>query len=305
MKTTYGKLVTVISAIVLGLCAFSQAQQASEPPPLPFHAAEGCGGVFATPMAYLVNGNGEIGLPAAGGIYVNMGHGRQMYSLTATETLWNRLELGYAYISFDMGDLPDAIADATKIRISEKFVEMHNINARLMLLKEGEFGRSWLPAVTFGAHYKQNATINDLDRELGGTLTKIGINDNEGVDYTLYATKMLTMLPKPVIVTAGLRSTEAAHLGLLGFTDDRKIVLEGSVCAFVAHNVIVGVEYRQKKSDYTPVPGLIAAEDDWFTFDVGYIVNSHMTIAAGYARFGDVLNHEANDSYGLALKWEL
>jgi hypothetical protein len=305
MRTIYRRLVIVLSAIVLGCCAFSQAQQANEPPPLPFHAVEGCGGVFATHMAYLVNGNDGIGLPSAGGIYVNMGHGRQLYSVTATETLWNRLELGYAYMSFDMGDLPDAIADATTVRISEKFVQMHNINARLMLLKEGEFGQRWLPAVTFGVHYKQNATIDDLNRELGGTLTAIGIENNEGVDYTLYATKMLTILPKPVIVTAGLRSTEAAHIGLLGFTDDRKIVVEGSVCAFVMQNLIIGAEYRQKKSDYTPVPGLIAAEDDWFTVDAGYIVNSHMTIAVGYARFGDVLNHEANDSYGLALKWEL
>jgi hypothetical protein len=307
MKRMRIKLITVLSIVVSAFCAFSYAQQANEPPPLPFHDVEGCGGVFATHMAYLVNGdpNGGIGLPAAGGIYVNMGHGRQMYSAIATETLWNRLELGYAYISFDMGDLPDAIADATTVRISEQFVEMHNFNARLMLLKEGEFGQSWLPAVTFGAHYKQNTTINGLDRELGGSLTSIGIDDSDGVDYTLYATKMLTMLPKPVIVTAGVRSTEAAHIGLLGFTDERKLLVEGSVCVFVAKNVVVGVEYRQKPSEYTSLPDLIGAEDDWLTFDVGYIVNSHMTVAAGYARFGEVLNHEANGSYGLALKWEL
>jgi hypothetical protein len=305
MKTIRTRFAIVLSTIVLGLCSIGKAQQANEPPPLPFHSAEGCGGVFATHMAYLVNGNDGIGLPSVGSIYVNMGHGRQMYSLTATETLWNRLELGYAYITFDMGDLPDAIAEATGVRISEQFVEMHNFNARLMILKEGEFGQNWLPAVTFGAHWKENATTDHLDSELGGTLSAIGKETDDGIDYTLYATKMLTMLPKPVILTAGLRSTDAAHIGLLGFTGDRELLFEGSVCAFVAHNVIVGVEYRQKKSDYTPVPGLIAAEDDWYTFDVGYIVNSHMTVAAGYARFGDVLNHEANDSFGLALKWEM
>jgi hypothetical protein len=306
MKATIPFVVVLLVAFAWVMGGVGQAV-AAEPPPLPFHAAEGCGGVFATHMAYLVNGDpkGGIGLPSAGGIYVNMGHGRHMYSLTATETLWNRLELGYAHITFDMGDLPDAIADATTVRISEDFVEMQNLNARLMLLKEGEFGRTWMPAVTLGVHYKQNTTVEDIDRELGGTLTSIGINDNAGVDYTLYATKMFTALPKPVIVTAGVRSTEAAHIGLLGFTGERKIVAEGSVCAFVAQNTIVGVEYRQKSSDYAPVPGLIGAEDDWLTFDVGYIVNSHMTVAAGYARFGDVLNHEANDSFGLALKWEL
>ena len=46
-------------------------------------------------------------------------------------------------------------------------------------------------------------------------------------------------------------------------------------------------------NEYTAVPGLIEGEDDW------------MTAAIGYARFGDVLNHEANDSVGVALKWEM
>ena len=112
MKSTNIRFLAVINLAVMALCTVGQAQQASEPPPLPFHAVEGVGGVFATHMAYLVNPDtaGGLGLPSVGGIYVNMGNGRQLYSATATETLWDRLELGYAYMAFDMGDLPDAIA---------------------------------------------------------------------------------------------------------------------------------------------------------------------------------------------------
>jgi hypothetical protein len=307
MKSITIRNFAVLNLAVMTLCTVGQAQQASEPPPLPFHAVEGVGGVFATHMAYLVNPDtvGGIGLPSVGGIYVNMGNGRQLYSATATETLWGRLELGYAYMAFDMGDLPDAIAKATTIRIREQYVEMHNFNARCLLLKEGEYGQNWLPAVTLGAHYKQNTTIANMDRELGGTLTAIGIADQAGMDYTLYASKMLTMLPVPIIVSAGLRSTEAAHIGLLGFTDERQLVAEGSICAFLTSKLILGLEYRQKPNSYQTVPGLIGKEDDWYTFDVGYIVNDHMTVAAGYAHFGEVLNHNANGSFGLAVKWEL
>jgi hypothetical protein len=35
-------------------------------------------------------------------------------------------------------------------------VQLHNFNARLQLLSEGEFDQKWLPAVTVGVHYKYN-----------------------------------------------------------------------------------------------------------------------------------------------------
>lgn len=279
---------------------------ADSPPPLPFHAAEGCGGVFATHMAYLVNPEGgPIGLPGVGSIYVDFGHGRNLWSFTATETLWGRLELGYAYMSFNMGDLPDDIAAATGIRVSKDAVTMHNVNARLMVVKEGSWDQKWMPAITVGAHYKDNEAVDTLDSELAGTLTGIGIDDSDGVDFTLQATKMITSFKMPLIATLGLRATKGAHVGLLGFTDDYTTVVEGSLCAFLPRNIIFGLEYRQKPNEYTAVPGLIEGEDDWMTACLGYIVNPHMTAAIGYARFGDVLNHEANDSIGVALKWEM
>ncbi len=281
------------------------AKAPAKPPPLPFHCCEGGGGIFSTQAAYLVNPEKDIGLPSFGAIYVHMNHGRGLVSLTATETLGKRVELGYAYMNFDMGDLPDAIEAATETRISDESVDMHVVNARLMLLSERQFGKNWIPAVTVGLHYKNNATVNDIDGELAGTLTSIGIADDKGLDYTIHASKMFTNLPRPVIVNLGLRSTEGAHTGLLGFTDDRKVVFEGSVAVLATSRLILGAEYRQKPDEYTPVDGLIAEEDDWWTVEAGYIINPHMTIAVGYAQFGNILNHKANDSFGAALKIEL
>jgi hypothetical protein len=41
-------------------------------------------------------------------------------------------------------------------------------------------------------------------------------------------------------------------------------------------------------------------------FDQKWIpaVNKNLTLAAGYAHFGNVLNHEANGVWGSATKWE-
>ena len=300
--------ITISAVSVLAMAAASWAQNApaaQEGPPLPLHGVEGYGGVFSTYSAYLVNpGDNAVGLPSLGGIFVLMNHDRSLSSLTLTETLWGRVELGYGFNNFAMGDLPDDIRDATGVGISDDNVMMNNLNARVLVLKEGEFDVKWLPALTVGAHYKSNATVDDIDDELGGALTDIGIEDSEGVDFTLYASKMITALPRPVLINAGVRATQGAHLGLLGFTDECEFVAEGSVAVLATDRLIVAAEYRQKPNEYTPIAGLIEEEDDWWTVDLGYIVTSHFTVAVGYGHFGDLLNHPANDSFGLALKCE-
>jgi hypothetical protein len=277
-------------------------------PPLPLHSVEGSGGILLTNSAYLVNPSEDdkaFGLPSVGATYVNLGNGRHLEAYTMTETLWNRLELGYGLMRLDLGDLPWDLETATGIDIREDSVELHNLNARVQLLKEGDFGQSWLPALTLGVHYKHNNNIEDIDNRLLGTLESVGIKDEGGVDVTLYATRLFASLPRPLLVNVGLRSTEAAHAGLLGFTDERKTVLEANFGLLVLDNLVIGGEYRQKPDEYTSIPGLIGDEDDWWDVFVTYVVNDHMTVSAAYAHLGDVLNHEADSTYGFKLKLEL
>jgi hypothetical protein len=306
-------LFLVVGILLLASGAFADGEDTTAPaepaesPPLPLHNVEGTGGVFATHTAYLVNpaAEGEIfGLPSVGLIYVHLGSGRHLNAFTVTETLWDRIELGYAWDHLELGDLPHDIEEATGIGIGDDSVDLHNFNARLLVLKEGDFNQSWLPALTVGVHYKYNDDIDDIDSDLMGTLQGVGIEDNDGVDFTLYATKMITALPRPVLLSAGLRSTKAAHIGLLGFTDEREIVGEGSIIVFVTNQFAVAAEYRQKPDGYDEIPGLVASEDDWWTLCVCYVVNEHMTISGGYGNFGEVLNHEADTVWGLKVKWE-
>src|ERR1019366_6286701 len=89
------------------------AAQTENPPPLPLHQSEGNGGIFSTLSAYLVNPprDGElVGRPAVGFAYINLGNGQNLEAFTLTETPWKRLELGFGYQNFELGDLPTDIA---------------------------------------------------------------------------------------------------------------------------------------------------------------------------------------------------
>jgi len=285
--------------------------KSEKPPPLPLHQIEGNGGIFSTLSAYIVNPprNGEpVGRPAVGFAYVDLGHGQNLEALTLTEAPLSRLELGFAYDNFNLGNLPLDVYKATGLNLSETDVNLYNFNARVQILKEGEFDQKWIPALTAGAHYKYNDSYNDINSQLNGTLKAIGVSQNEGVDFTLYASKLFTQLPRPVLVELGGRATEGIWNGLLGFTDSYSFLFEGNVVVFVTDSLALAAEYRQQPTDYKTVAAggqsLIGKAGDWWTIDAAYVVNKHLTLAAGYGHFGNVLNHESNGVWGITTKWE-
>ena len=73
---------------------------------------------------------------------------------------------------------------------------------------------------------------------------------------------------------------------------------------FLTSNFALAAEYRQKPDEYRPIGSLVKAEADWLTFDAAYVINNHLTVAAGYEHFGDVLNHTANGVWGITNKFE-
>jgi hypothetical protein len=284
----------------------AQATHGEKPPPLPLHNIEGNGGIFSTLSAYLVNPprDGEpLGRPSVGFSYISLGYGRDLTAITVTETPWKRLELGFGYDSFQLGDLPTQIALAQGPAINNS-VSLYNANARLQLLKENDFDQKWIPALTFGTHYKNNDGIGQINNQLGGALHAIGITDNEGVDFTLYASKLFTFLPRPVLLELGGRATKAAEIGLLGFTDSYSFLFEGNLGIFLTDRLILAGEWRQQPNDYRTIPGLVGSSGTWWTVDLAYVLSKHMTVAAGYGNFGNVLNHQANAGWGLTAKYE-
>ena len=281
-------------------------------PPLPLHQIEGNGGIFATLSAYIVNPprNGEpIGRPAVGFAYVNLGSDKNLEALTFTESPFSRLELGYGWDHLGLGNLPLALRNAGLVNYHQDEVQLHNFNARFQILKEGEFDQKWIPALTAGVHYKYNDGINkvrnEVKRDAGADLLgNAGLSRQQGVDYTLYASKLFAQLPRPVLLELGGRATEGVWDGLGGFTHRYNFVFEGNVVVFVTGNLALAAEYKQQPRDYQPIGSLVQKEGDWWTIDAAYVVNPHLTLAAGYGHFGKVLNNEANGVWGITTKWE-
>jgi hypothetical protein len=285
------------------------AVQAEKGAPLPLHQIEGNGGIFATLSAYIVNPprDGEaIGRPSVGFSHVSLGYDKNLEALTITESPLKRLELGYGWDHLGLGDLPQALRKVPGLGNYQKDeVQLHNFNARYQILKEGEFDQKWLPAVTAGVHYKYNDGISEVNQQAGGALANVAhIPNHDGTDFTLYASKLFTQLPRPVLLEVGGRATEAVWDGLGGFTDSYNFVLEGNVVVFITDKLALAAEYKQQPTDYKPIGDLVRVEDDWWTLDAAYVVNKHLTLAVGYGHFGNVLNHESDGVWGITTKWE-
>jgi hypothetical protein len=285
----------------------------SKGPPLPFHTIEGYGGGAITPIAYLVNPPlpGQLfGLPAGAFSYVNLGT-KDLEAFTVTENIAGRVELGYGADHFDFGTLRSDVKTATGIDIGHDDEWLHNFNARVLALPENSFGIP-LPAMTLGASLKYNDTISDVYDRLGGKagpLYAIGYRRDWGVDFTQTFTKAFPIVfGRPIILTAGLRETEAANLGFLGFSDTYKVGFEGNVVYVPTDWLLFAFEYRNKPRGFSgDIPaggGLIDQEQDWYAFDASWIINKRATLVAGYGIFGNLANSKANSAWWLQVKYE-
>jgi hypothetical protein len=297
-----------VSAALLVFVAFLSSM-VSAGPPLPTHNVEGNSGVFITSTAYLVNPpeDGEVfGKPSFSTTFTTIGE-KDLESFVVTENILGRIELGYAFERIGLGDWPADVKAATGIHV-DNHAFLHNFNARYMVIKEGDFDSTWMPAITLGAHYKLNEGHNDINKQTGGLCDALGVDHNDGIEFTAVATKTIAdWLPNPLIISAGLRNGDAVHTGLLGFAGERRTTFEASVIYFLTDRLLLASEFRQKPNfcDEFSAGGkhLIKAENDWWDVCLGYVVNDHLTIAGGYANVGNVLNHR-DGLWGIQIKCE-
>jgi len=275
-------------------------------PPLPPHSIEGPGGIFITHIAYLVNPgqHSPVGMPTFGLSYANL-EKKDFMAATFSETLFNRIELSYAFNNLQLGDLRRDIKDMTGLDTGSNHVQMHNFNLRVNLVPEGSFGLNWMPALTAGVHFKKNEDVDSIDKHLGGVLSTLGVDDDHGIDYTLVATKMISgVFPRPLLLTAGMRMTKACHIGLLGFSDHYSTQVELSFAQFLTDRLLIVGEFRSKPDKLDELPGMVEEEDDWWTMAFCYILNNHSTMALGYFHPGMLLNEDVNNGWATRLMWE-
>jgi hypothetical protein len=274
------------------------------PPPLPLFNIEGTGGTLLVPMAYLINCESPgttIGMPTAGYTFVRAGT-KTVQEVHVAQTFFRRIEIGYTMGTLELGDFPRDVRRATGVDIGFNHVVLHNFNLRGMVIEEGKYN----PAVTAGATFKYNPNVQTIDRRLGGGVEALGFARSNSVDYTITATKTVIepLFKRPVMLTGGIRFSEAAQLGYLGFGDTYRMTGEGSVAYLITDWLAIAYEYRQKKNPYSTLGTLVGKEGAWQAVDFAFILNPHLTFAVGWLCAGNVANGRVDNGWGFQLKYE-
>jgi hypothetical protein len=274
------------------------------PPPLPLFNIEGQGGTLLVPMAYLINCESPgttIGMPTAGYTFVRAGT-KTVQEVHIAQTFFRRIEIGYTMGTLELGDFPRDVRRATGVDIGFNHVVVHNFNLRGIVIEEGKYN----PAVTAGATFKYNPNVQTIDRRLGGGVEALGFARSNSTDFTLTATKTIIepLFKRPLMLTGGIRFSEAAQLGYLGFGDNYRMTGEGSIVYLVTDWLGIAYEYRQKKNPYQTLGRLVGKEDDWQAVDIAFIINEHITFAVGWLCAGNVANGRVDNGWGFQLKYE-
>jgi len=305
-------------SIVLGLlvvsCSIAEAREADSfksLPTAPLHSFEGGSGLYLTNLAYLAKAPEEgkiFGPPSISSSTVYL-DGISRHAYAVTENFLGNIELGYSFELFEVGDWTEDIYFATGLMASDE-VRVHNLNVRAKLIDEGGFGIDFMPTVTFGTHFKWNEDISDINRQVNGLCDIVGTDHSFGTEFTLIASKTIEdILPRPFIISAGLRNGDSIHTGLLGFAGERRTTFEGSIAVFLTDRLIFATEYRQSPGfvDKYNLGGktLIKGESDWFDLALAYVIDEHLTIGIGYSStdFGNNILEQDNSVWALQLKY--
>lgn len=239
----------------------------------PLTNPEGVGGCALNPFAYLANplkdgdkgplGNGILSKPQLGIWNIGLTESHiNWWSVGVNETFLNRVEVGYSHEFVDVKKLQN--------------IDKDNLSMKVNMIKEGDFGISYMPAVSAGLIWKNTG----FDATL---------RDSSGADYYLVATKMFGNLPVPVILNAGILSTKGYVRGVLGFGNSRDTIFFGNIETIILKKFIAGLEYEQD-ADVGKVfkndPTNYSTHSMW-EGHVAYMYDDHLMLVASYANTGN------------------
>lgn len=265
---------------------------------------DGTPGGFITPKAGLVNPgkDGQVfGLPAIGVRFTSLGT-KDIESFAIGETLFGRLEFTYGLSRMGLGTLKDEFFKSEGVH-TDREVYLHTFTLRGMAVKENEFG-AWTPAVTGGVQFKYNDGIRGIDNKLDGALSDIGMARANGVDYFLTIGKAIDVFGRKLEINSGMRLSQAAQLGYLGFGDAYRLTFEGNAAYSLTDWLKVGYEFRQKDDPYRKWSGVIGGEDNWQAITADIIINENLKLQGAYGMFGNFANADADGTWSIMLNWQ-
>ncbi len=276
------KVMNVMAVVVLAAALFTGSAQAG----VPLVNLEGVGGVAFNPLAYPAatfskdDGQDQVAKPRFGTWYVNLnGSDIDWTTIGVADTFFKRLELSYGYESVNLG--PNLLAFNKNLNGLSQNIHKSNIGAKALLLEENSFGTKFLPAVAVGAIYK--TTTFDA--------VKLGDNvDKNGIDAYVVATKLITELPRPVLLSAGALSTKGQVNGILGFNDKQDTVFFGNIDVLPLDNAAIGFEFKQGAKFTT------FENANYWNVHAAWFVNKNLSLIAAYTDAGD---HHSTSKAGL------
>ena len=234
---------------------------------VPLNDLEGVGGVAFNPLAYPAQGDplykvGDteiISTPRFGSWYVNLGQPKINWeAIGGATTLFKRLEVSYGYENVSW--------------VGHPTFAKNNVGAKLLILPENSFGTNFLPAISVGTIYK---TTGDKDlHEIGLPLRA------SGEDWYAVATKTITQLPLPVVLSSGVLSSSELATGVLGFENKRKETAFENIDVVLPHNFVVGYEFKEGEN-YGPV-----SNANYWDVHVAWLANKNLTLVLAYTDTG-------------------
>jgi len=271
------KLIFLVGLLVLIFSSLTDKVFAGPP----FNNLEGVGGVAFNPLAYLADSGEEfvkvgnanvLAKPRFGAWYVNLPDAKiDWTSLGVATTLLKRLEISYGFQNISWENHPT--------------FHKNNIGAKLLLLDENVFGKKFVPAVSVGTIYKNTSNKSLRDANIR-TLR------SSGQDWYAVATKTVTLLSVPVIISGGALSTQEYVTGVLGFSNKRKLTGFANIDLVLPKGFVVGFEFKQG-ARFSNVQNA-----NYWDAHLAWIPNKNLTLIAAYAVTGEY-NKAGNTRTGL------
>ena len=201
-----------------------------------------------------------IGKPRFGAWYVSLPTPKISWtSFGVADTLFKRLEVSYGHEAVGWSGNPSFNKD--------------NLGAKLLLLKENAFDTKFIPAVSVGTIYK--TTSDKSLREAGLSTLR-----SSGEDWYAVATKTITQLPLPVIISGGVLSSQEVATGVLGFDKERKTTGFSNIDVVLPHGFVVGWEFKQGER----YQGL--GNHNYWDAHLAWLANKNLTLIAAYTATG-------------------
>ncbi|MDR3672774.1 MAG: DUF3034 family protein [Holophaga sp.] len=228
----------------------------------PFVGLDGVGGIAFNPLAYLAGTPTKdcfVAKPEVGMWYIGLCNSSIDWTTYGIATsLWKRVEVSYGFETVDISKVDN--------------VHKNTFGAKLLVVSENANQTKWIPAISLGAKRKNTSYSVGADTK------------SYGYDYYVVATKLVTQLPVPVLLSVGAQSTKEEVTGVIGFNKERKIIHYGNIDFIPVSWLCVGAEYRSGP-DYGASGGNYK-DADYFNLHAAYFASKQLSVAMAYTNAG-------------------